>query len=108
MVLAGIANDIAMTSTYKNKIKVVLTSLEQQCGKPNFENNAEGKGEWLINLLKMLPKGSKEKIADMMRLVGCDGDDTKAGALHQKLHRQITKWKKDSQEQQEEGQQQSR
>ena len=107
MVLAGIPKDVALTSTFKNKIKVVLTSLEQQRSKPNFENNAEGKVEGTINLLKILPEGNKEKIADMMRLVGCDSDDTKAGALRQKLQRRITKWKKESQ-QQEECQQQSR
>ena len=107
MVLAGIAKDVANTPTFKRKIQVVLTSFEQQFGKPIFENTPDGKVERSINLLKMLPKGNKEKVADIVRLVGCGIEDTKAGAVHQKLQRRINKWKLESQ-QQEDPQQQSR
>ena len=81
MTLSGIAKDVASTSTFQTKINVVLTSLQQQLGRPNFENNVERKVERSINLIKLLPEGSKEKVADIMRLVGCENSETKAGKV---------------------------
>jgi hypothetical protein len=72
MALAGIAKDATRTSMFQRNLKVTLTSLEQQLGRLNFENNADGKVEGQINLLKLLPEGNKEKVADMMRLVGLE------------------------------------
>lgn len=90
MEMAGIANDLSKTQTYRDRFEKVLEGYRQKYGALSFapltEKDLKERSISMFELAKKLP-GGKKQLAHFMRLVGCNEEQMNANAMRMSITR---------------------